>query len=82
MARALEKEGLGELAPERLEVPSGSRVRIDYPDVADDGGRPVVAVKLQECFGWAQTPRWWRGGWRGGCRCCSTCCHRQGGRWP
>ncbi|XAS69100.1 ATP-dependent helicase HrpB [Micrococcaceae bacterium Sec5.7] len=48
---------LGELAPERLEVPSGSRVRIDYPDVGDDGGRPVVAVKLQECFGWAQTPR-------------------------
>jgi ATP-dependent helicase HrpB len=48
---------LGELAPEWLEVPSGSRVRIDYPDVADDGGRPVVAVKLQECFGWAATPR-------------------------
>ncbi|WP_420713918.1 ATP-dependent helicase HrpB [Arthrobacter sp. H14-L1] len=48
---------LDELTPERLAVPSGSRVRIDYPDVADDGGRPVVAVKLQECFGWAQTPR-------------------------
>lgn len=47
---------LNELVPERLEVPSGSRVKIDYPDV-DDGGRPVVAVKLQECFGWAQTPR-------------------------
>ncbi|UVJ41446.1 ATP-dependent helicase HrpB [Arthrobacter sp. CJ23] len=47
----------GELAPERLEVPSGSRVGIDYPDVDDDGGRPVVAVKLQECFGWAETPR-------------------------
>lgn len=63
---------LAELAPETLEVPSGSRVRIDYPDLsdysvsdysvtdhpaADDGGRPVVAVKLQECFGWAETPR-------------------------
>lgn len=48
---------LGELAPEWLEVPSGSRVRIDYPDVGDDDGRPVVAVKLQECFGWAETPR-------------------------
>ncbi|WP_242633543.1 ATP-dependent helicase HrpB [Arthrobacter sp. S39] len=63
---------LAELAPETLEVPSGSRVRIDYPDVpdravgdasgadsarTDDGGRPVVAVKLQECFGWADTPR-------------------------
>jgi ATP-dependent helicase HrpB len=59
---------LAELAPEALKVPSGSMVRIDYPDVAeepggdrgpdtDDGGRPVVAVKLQECFGWAETPR-------------------------
>ncbi|WP_260857381.1 ATP-dependent helicase HrpB [Microbacterium sp. 1.5R] len=46
-----------ELAPERLEVPSGSRVRIDYPTVGDDTARPVVAVKLQECFGWADTPR-------------------------
>lgn len=53
---------LAELVPETLEVPSGARVRIDYPDVPDtagsgDGGRPVVAVKLQECFGWAETPR-------------------------
>ena len=48
---------LGELVPERLAVPSGSRIRIDYPDVGDTGGRPVVAVKLQECFGWAETPR-------------------------
>lgn len=48
---------LGELVPESLLVPSGSRVRIDYPDVGDEGGRPVVAVKLQECFGWAETPR-------------------------
>nr|WP_306422554.1 ATP-dependent helicase HrpB [Paenarthrobacter aurescens] len=54
---------LDSLAPERLEVPSGSRVRIDYPEVSEhssgdhDGGRPVVAVKLQECFGWDSTPR-------------------------
>ncbi|MBP3977427.1 ATP-dependent helicase HrpB [Microbacterium sp. BLY] len=49
---------LDTLAPERLEVPSGSRVRITYPE-PDDGptARPVVAVKLQECFGWAETPR-------------------------
>jgi ATP-dependent helicase HrpB len=47
---------LAELVPETLAVPSGSRVRIGYPDVGDDG-RPVVAVKLQECFGWDQTPR-------------------------
>lgn len=48
---------LDALAPERLEVPSGSRIRIDYPAYDDPAARPVVAVKLQECFGWAQTPR-------------------------
>lgn len=48
---------LGALTPERLEVPSGSRVRIAYPPADDPTGRPVVAVKLQECFGWAETPR-------------------------
>ena len=48
---------LVDLVPERLEVPSGSWVKIDYPGVGDDGGRPVVAVKLQECFGWDRTPR-------------------------
>jgi ATP-dependent helicase HrpB len=46
-----------ELVPERLEVPTGSRIRIAYPPLDDPEARPVVAVKLQECFGWAQTPR-------------------------
>ncbi|MFK3676670.1 ATP-dependent helicase HrpB [Microbacterium sp. NPDC090218] len=49
---------LDELVPERLEVPSGSRIRIAYPEPdGDPTARPVVAVKLQECFGWAETPR-------------------------
>ncbi len=48
---------LDALAPERLEVPSGSRIRIAYPSLDDPAARPVVAVKLQECFGWAETPR-------------------------
>lgn len=48
---------LDALAPERLSVPSGSRARIDYAPAADPGGRPVVAVKLQELFGLAATPR-------------------------
>ena len=43
---------LDELAPERLTVPSGSRVRVAY----DGAEPPVVAVKLQETFGWTQTP--------------------------
>jgi ATP-dependent helicase HrpB len=42
---------LGELAPERIEVPSGSRIRVDY-----SGEQPVLAVKLQEMFGLAETP--------------------------
>ncbi len=45
------------LVPEKIEVPSGSRVRIAYPAADDPAARPVVAVKLQECFGWAETPR-------------------------
>lgn len=44
---------LDELAPERLEVPSGSRVRLDYSDPE----QPVLAVKLQEMFGLRETPR-------------------------
>ena len=48
---------LDALVPERLEVPSGSRIRLAYPPVDDASARPVVAVKLQECFGWAETPR-------------------------
>lgn len=42
---------LDELAPARLQVPSGSHPRVDYST-----GVPVVRVKLQECFGLAQSP--------------------------
>jgi ATP-dependent helicase HrpB len=41
-----------DLAPDRLEVPSGSRIRVDYTV-----NEPVLAVKLQETFGWLATPR-------------------------
>ena len=56
-----EASRLDELAPERLQVPSGSQVPLSYAQ--DDGGagtpleRPVLAVRVQECFGWAATPR-------------------------
>ncbi|WP_461711796.1 ATP-dependent RNA helicase [Streptomyces sp. DSM 41013] len=43
---------LDELAPERILVPSGSRIRIDY----DDPEQPVLAVKLQEMFGLQRSP--------------------------
>lgn len=39
-------------APERLEVPSGSRVKILY----EPGKPPVLAARIQELFGLAETP--------------------------
>lgn len=44
------------LAPERLTVPSGSNMRVTYPPLNDPARAPIVAVKLQECFGLAQSP--------------------------
>ena len=46
-----EASKLDELAPDRLEVPSGSHIRVGY-----HGDQPVLAVKLQETFGWTETP--------------------------
>ncbi|MDM7321802.1 MAG: ATP-dependent helicase HrpB [Gammaproteobacteria bacterium] len=45
------------LAPTHLEVPSGSRIALDYSPVLEGGGLPVLAVKLQELFGLLETPR-------------------------
>ena len=46
------------LVPERLEVPSGSKIRLEYPeDPTDEEAQIVLAVKLQECFGLAETPQ-------------------------
>ncbi|WP_397451258.1 ATP-dependent helicase HrpB [Pseudomonas sp. NA-150] len=43
---------LDELAPHHLSVPSGSSVRLDYSEHP-----PILAVRLQELFGLAETPR-------------------------
>ena len=68
---------LDELAPTHIEVPSGSAIRLEYPDpdlvepdtasgANDEAGAapepteipsPILAVKLQECFGWTDVPR-------------------------
>jgi ATP-dependent helicase HrpB len=40
------------LAPSHIEVPTGSRIRVDY----SDPGQPVLAVRLQELFGLDATP--------------------------
>lgn len=41
------------LAPSHLEVPSGSRIALDYADPE----APALAVRLQEVFGMTETPR-------------------------
>ncbi|MBZ9714653.1 ATP-dependent helicase HrpB [Deinococcus multiflagellatus] len=43
---------LDELAPTHLTVPTGSRIRLTYRP----GEAPILAVKLQELFGLAETP--------------------------
>lgn len=43
---------LDELAPTHLAVPSGSRIALDYST-----GDPALAVRLQEVFGLAESPR-------------------------
>jgi ATP-dependent helicase HrpB len=44
---------LDQLAPTHVEVPSGSSIEILYQS---NGAQPVLAVRLQEVFGWLQTP--------------------------
>ena len=43
---------LDEQAPAHLAVPSGSNIRLDYSETP-----PILAVRLQELFGLADTPR-------------------------
>jgi ATP-dependent helicase HrpB len=52
-----QRAALDELAPTHITVPSGSRIPVDYGDPA----APVLAVRLQEMFGLADTPRIARG---------------------
>jgi ATP-dependent helicase HrpB len=47
------RAALDSLAPERMEVPTGSRIKLTY----QRGEPPVLAVRIQEVFGWTETPR-------------------------
>lgn len=49
-----QQQALDELVPARLEVPSGSKLPIRY---FMNGTTPVMAVRLQEVFGLADTPK-------------------------
>ena len=53
-----QRRALDTHAPEELKVPSGMTRRLEYGTRDDDpGAPPVLAVKLQELFGLADTPR-------------------------
>lgn len=47
------QQALSKLVPARLDVPSGSKITIEY---FANGAIPVLAVRLQEVFGLADTP--------------------------
>lgn len=47
-----QRRALDDLAPTHVAVPTGSRIPVDYADPA----APVLAVRLQELFGLAETP--------------------------
>ena len=48
------QQKLEDLAPVKMEVPSGSSVKLEYHR---DGAPPVLAVRLQEVFGMMETPK-------------------------
>ncbi len=45
---------LDELVPEKITVPSGSHIKIQYQA---NGSSPILAVRIQEVFGMKETPR-------------------------
>ena len=48
-----QQQSVDTLAPTHIQVPTGSRIRIDYRQGAE---APVLSVRLQECFGLTDTP--------------------------
>jgi ATP-dependent RNA helicase HrpB len=48
-----QRRDLDAFAPTHADVPSGSRIAVDYSNPA----APVLAVRIQEVFGWTETPR-------------------------
>jgi len=48
-----QRQRLDAVAPEAIEVPTGSRISVDYSDPT----APTLAVRIQELFGLAETPR-------------------------
>jgi ATP-dependent helicase HrpB len=51
--KSLQKK-LEQLAPTKVNVPSGSSIKLNYQA---SGSAPILAVRLQECFGLENTPK-------------------------
>jgi len=49
-----QQTALDRLAPARIQVPTGSNIKLEYKP---DGSAPVLAVRLQEVFGMTDTPK-------------------------
>lgn len=48
-----QQQSLDQLVPAKLEVPTGSKIKIEY---FPNGATPVLSVRLQEVFGMSDTP--------------------------
>ena len=48
------QKALDKLAPQTIAIPSGSQIKIQY---SPNGEQPLLAVRLQELFGLADTPK-------------------------
>lgn len=51
-----EKQKIDSLAPQKIQVPSQSWHPIIYPGSEDPITKPRVSVRLQEVFGWSESP--------------------------
>ncbi len=49
-----QQQAVDRLAPTHIQVPTGSRIRVEYRQGAE---LPILRVRLQECFGLTDTPR-------------------------
>ena len=60
-----QRQALDKHAPTHLTVPSGRKHKLEYPELRRDSGpagseavpSPILAVRLQELFGLAESPR-------------------------
>ncbi|MCQ2137676.1 MAG: ATP-dependent helicase HrpB [Bacteroidales bacterium] len=49
-----QQRSVDRIAPRHIEVPSGSRIPVEYRQGAEN---PILRVRIQECFGMADSPR-------------------------